>query len=356
MDRLMKYGSKKLAQYQSGGMREILSGKQKAVRLGIIGTGRHARTNLFPVLPFLPVRIKAVCAAHKENAELYGAKYGAEAFYESSDEMLANETLDAIICCVNAEVHAAFLAKALSQDIPVFCEKPAAPSTADLKNLCDSDPENLVQVGFQKRFVPNYQLLKQVIADKTYGNLNNLQMEFGVGAYTGSIKAFMLEVGIHFIDLLRYLVPAVDIKFVLKQAHKTGKYNYLIGFGGDHEVIGTLLLSSNFDWQNGHERVLANFEKTNVVIENLVNISKTANSRTLLSIPLEKVTKKRILHQTWHPNYISGEIQNSSLRHAGFLPELAHFADWVLGRTRNNISNLENALKTHSLMDIILSS
>jgi len=356
MDRLMKYGSKKLEQYQSGGFQEVLSGEKKTVTLGLIGTGRHARMNIFPTLPFLPVRIRAVCAAHKENAEYYGTKYGAGAFYSSSAEMMDKETLDAVICCVNAEVHAQVIAKALNKGIHVFCEKPAAQTTNDLKKLCDSDSENLVQVGLQKRFVPNYQLLKHAINEKKYGDLHTLQLEFGVGAYNGPAIEFMLEVGIHFIDLLRFLVPDVTIKNVMRQTNQKGKYNYLVSFSGDDSLIGSLLLSSNFDWQNGHERILANFEKINVVIENLVNISTTENSRTLFSIPLEKVTKKRIVHEMWHPNYISGEIQNSSLQQSGFLPELQHFVDCVLGRAKNQISNLENSVKTHNLIDEILRS
>jgi hypothetical protein len=135
---------------------------------------------------------------------------------------------------------------------------------------------------------------------------------------------------------------------------KTGQINCNIAFSTKKNVIGNLYISTNFDWSNCHERVLANFEKENIRVNNLVDFRSRSNSTSILSIPLEKISKKRIVNKIWHPNYVSGDVVNSSHHQTGFLPELKHFCQWAGGYEKNSISNLENALKTHQLIESIL--
>lgn len=351
---IMQYGRKKLSQYESGGMREVITGKKKSLKLGVIGTGRHCRANILPNLPFLPLQLIGVCAAHKENAENYGKKYGAENFYDNVDQMLSEQSLDLIIASVNAKTHPQIITSTLNSDIPVFVEKPVATSSDVINRLIDIDKNNKVMIGFQKRFAPNYLLIKDAISKKTYGNLHSLNLEFGVGVLKEGTEFFMLEVGIHFIDLLRYFISGIQIESVMINEIKKGQINCNIAFSAADNVIGNLHLSSNFDWSNCHEKVMANFEKENIIINNLVDFSSRSNSKSFFSIPLEKISKKRIVNENWHPNYITGDMVNSSLYQAGFLPELQHFCRWVSGEETNSISNLENAYMTHQLMEKIL--
>ncbi len=354
MSDLMQYGKKKLSQYESGGIREVITGQKKSLKLGIIGTGRHCRANLLPNLPFLPVELSSVCAAHKENAEYYGKKYGAKFFYDKVDTMLDEQELDLIVASVNADIHPQLINSATGKNVPIFVEKPVASSIDQIEELIKLNKNKTVMVGFQKRFAPNYRLIKEAIDKKTYGALHSLYLEFGVGSLAEGTEFFLLEVGIHFIDLLRYFTSGLQIESVLIKEIKKGQLNCNITFSAKENVIGNLYLSSNFDWSNCHERVLASFEKENIMVDNLVDYSSRSNSKSFLSIPLEKISKKRMVKENWHPNYITGDIVNSSHYQAGFLPELQHFCRWVSGEEKNSISNLKNALETHRLMESII--
>jgi myo-inositol 2-dehydrogenase/D-chiro-inositol 1-dehydrogenase len=356
MDDFIQYGKKKLSQYENGGLKEVISGKKNILRLGVIGTGRHCRSNLLPNLPFLPVQLISVCSAHKANAEYYGKKYGAQSFYDQYDDMIEEENLDLIIGPVNSKEHPRMISSALKHNIPIFVEKPVAESSSEIDNLLNLDQNNRVMIGFQKRFAPNYIRIKEAIRENTYGKLHSLYLEFGVGAFGEGIEKFFLEVGLHFIDLIRYFAPDAQIESVLTNEIKKGQINCNIAFSTSDNIIVNLHLSSNFDWSNCHERVLAIFEKENIIVNNLVDYSSRANSKTILSIPMEKVSKKRIVKENWHPNYVSGDVENSSFQQTGFLPELRHFSHWVLGQQKNSISNLQNALGTHQLMDHILNA
>ena len=353
MNNFIRYGKKKLNQYENGGLKEVVTGKKNTLRLGVIGTGRHCRANLLPNLPFLPVELVSVCSAHMENAEYYGNKYGAHSFYNDYNEMFSNEKLDLIMCSVDGQLHPTVIRSTLDKKIPVFVEKPVANTLEDIRNLLKLDKNNQVMVGFQKRFSPNYRAIKNAIDKKTYGELHSLHLEFGVGTFGEEFEQFLVEVGIHFIDLIKYFTPDARINYVQINEQKKGQINCNIDFSTPDNVIGSLYLSSNFDWSNCHERVLVNFEKENITINNLVDFSRKANSKSVFTIPLEKVTKKIIMKENWHPNYVSGDLENSSLQQAGFLPELRHFCHWVMGQEKNSISNLHNAFQTHQLIDHI---
>ena len=120
VDDFIQYGKKKLNQYENGGLKEVISGKINILKLGVIGTGRHCRSNILPNLPFLPVQLISVCSAHLENAEYYGKKYGAQSFYDSYDKMIEEEKLDLIIGSVNAKEHPQMVISAVNQDIPIL--------------------------------------------------------------------------------------------------------------------------------------------------------------------------------------------------------------------------------------------
>ncbi len=331
----------------------MVTGKKEVLKVGVIGTGNHMRNNLLPNLPFLPVKVVSVCSGHIENATYYGSKYGATSFYGNYEEMIENEILDLLLCSINASEHPAVIRHAMENNIPIFIEKPAATKSEILNDLLALNRNNGVMVGFQKRFVPNYRFIREQIEGNKYGKLNYLQLEFGVGAYPSAMGIFLLEVGIHFIDLLRYFIPGVIISDVKKITSGNGRMNISVSFHSAEGAIGNLLLSSNFDWSNCHERVFANFEKMNIEVHNLVDCRMTSNSRTLLNVPLEKVRKKRIYHRNWYPNYISGTLENSSLAQSGFYPEIQYFVSSIIKRRSNEVSNLDNAYQTHLLLEKI---
>ena len=129
MSDLMQYGKKKLSQYENGGIKEVITGKKESLRLGLIGTGRHCRANLLPNLPFLPVELVSVCAAHKENAEHYGKKYGARFFYDDMEKMISEQQLDIIIASVNVQKHPDILSITLEKNLPTWAPSWISPGS-----------------------------------------------------------------------------------------------------------------------------------------------------------------------------------------------------------------------------------
>ena len=81
----------------------LLAGSgERRLKIGFVGCGEHARTNLYPVLPGLRVDLMAICARRLERAQRAARDFGASAAYDDFQEMFTKEPLDAVIICVNA--------------------------------------------------------------------------------------------------------------------------------------------------------------------------------------------------------------------------------------------------------------
>lgn len=86
--------------------------------------------------------------------------------YLSADEMFSKEDLDAVSICTPPKSHADLTVKALRQGINVLCEKPMAPTIADCDRMIESarKAEQVLMIGFKKRFDPAYLKLKETFS------------------------------------------------------------------------------------------------------------------------------------------------------------------------------------------------
>ena len=53
-----------------------------------MGCGSHSFRNLYPVMPFVPVKLAAVCDLDGARAEAFAAEFGAERAYTDHRRML----------------------------------------------------------------------------------------------------------------------------------------------------------------------------------------------------------------------------------------------------------------------------
>src|ERR687884_1267863 len=146
------------------------------LRLDIIGVGgwgkNHAR-----VLHDLGVLV-AICDVNESLAKEIADKYNVRSYY-SIDEMLDNERkLDACLVCTPTKTHFAVAKKIMEMGISVFVEKPLSFSSKECEEMMAvSEKKKLILTsGYIERFNPAVQDIKQIIENKTYGDL--LMMEF----------------------------------------------------------------------------------------------------------------------------------------------------------------------------------
>lgn len=205
--------------------------------IGICGFGRH-HAEAFEVLGH---RVTAV-ADRNEKLEETAARLGAKP-YRNYHDLLERGDLDAVSVSLPPALHPEVVRAAVSQGVPVFCEKPIAPSAHEARALLEEVGEDArVMVGFSFRYNAAYQRLRELIrsgeigrvvsihARKCWGTRTSWRLEPGGGA------VFVKD--IHYFDLIPWLLGSQPDRLcayggaLFHQAPVEDSYQLLMNFPG----------------------------------------------------------------------------------------------------------------------------
>ena len=190
----------------------------KKVRIAVVGCGGIANVHLTSYSKLPNVEIYALCDINRENLDRTGDKFGIARRYTDEAEMLkecAGE-LDGVDVCVWNCNHAPCTIMALEAGLNVLCEKPMAYNTEQairMKEAADKAGK-LLMVGFVLRFNGNTAIVKDFIdkgllGDIYYSKAQYVRRHGNPGGWFGnSAKSGggpVIDLGVHVIDLMRYL-------------------------------------------------------------------------------------------------------------------------------------------------------
>ena len=189
----------------------------KKLRVGIIGTGgiSHCHMAGYKALSDT-VEVVAACDIDENKLEKYCEQYGIPSKYTDFNEMMAKESLDAVSVCTWNSVHKDATIAALRGGANVICEKPMAMNTEEALEMLKVSKETgkLLQIGFVRRFGNDADALKEYIAAGTFGDIyyakaTYLRRSGCPGGWFGDKSRSgggpLIDLGVHVIDLVRYL-------------------------------------------------------------------------------------------------------------------------------------------------------
>jgi len=145
------------------------------MRLGLIGSGRigafHART----LAEHDAVDSIVLADADPTRARAVAAELGVEAV-ELPDEVFT-AGVDAVVVTAATAAHAPLLLRAVQAGLPVFCEKPVAPSVLEhLAVLEEVERTGIaVQVGFQRRFDAGFAAAREAVRSGSLGWVHTMR-------------------------------------------------------------------------------------------------------------------------------------------------------------------------------------
>jgi predicted dehydrogenase len=151
----------------------------KSFRWGILGTGGIART-FARDLELLPGHeIGAVGSRTIGKAESFAAEFSGQAF--GSYEALVESDVDAIYVATPHTFHAENSILALNAGKPVLCEKPFAVNFKEAEAMVAASKANQVALmeGMWSRFLPTYQVIREVVASGELGELVAIYADHG---------------------------------------------------------------------------------------------------------------------------------------------------------------------------------
>src|SRR6185503_173925 len=183
-----------------------------SIRVGIIGTGLigedHGRKLAHVIAG---ASVSAVSDVRHERAVEVADLLGGARVFESGEDLIASDEVDAVLVTSIGETHAEFVLACIEAGKPVMCEKPLAPTVPECERIVEAEVaagKRLVIVGFMRRYDPGY---RQVKATLESGSIGEALMLHNVHRNATVVETFtsfmtMTDSMIHEVDVSRWLL------------------------------------------------------------------------------------------------------------------------------------------------------
>jgi len=183
------------------------------VNIGVIGAGRIGKIHAENIVSFMPQgRLKAVADVNlTPEIKAWATKLGVGLVTKNPAELLADESIQAVLICSSTDTHADFVVKAARAGKHVFCEKPVDLTVAKVRAALDAVKKAGVklQVGFNRRFDHNFRRVRELTESGALGQPHIIKITSRdpappPPAYVAVSGGIFLDMTIHDFDMVRY--------------------------------------------------------------------------------------------------------------------------------------------------------
>ncbi len=202
-----------------------------ALKIGIVGAGGFGTIHLSGFSKNLDCELVAIASRTEEHAKAASEEFHVPKVYAGNDsweQMIDIEKLDVVSICTPNYLHAPIILKAIEKNCHILCEKPIAISREELHQIESelASKDLIFFTSFQKRYNPIFKLIKGTIDEGILGKITLVRYYFSHYGPYKSWKALseekwffdskkagggvLLDLGVHCIDILRYLIGEYD--------------------------------------------------------------------------------------------------------------------------------------------------
>lgn len=228
----------------------------KKLKIAIVGCGGISNSHIAVYLKNEQAELYAFCDINPERLKYMGERYGMTRLYTDESEMLAAlPEIDAVDVCTWNAAHAPCTIMALEAGKHVLCEKPMAMNVeeAEAMKAAAEKAGRLLMIGFVRRFGRDCDIVSDLIRDGKMGEVYyaktlNIRRNGNPGGWFGekarSGGGPLIDLGVHSIDLVRYLLGkprAVSVygatyaKLGARNDIRTPKF-YVSASATDHDI------------------------------------------------------------------------------------------------------------------------
>ena len=188
------------------------------INVGILGCGVIANTHALAINDLPNVNLYGVSDWDFNRAKSFAEEKGIKA-YNSYEDMLNDENIDAVSICTPSGLHAEQAVQALNKGKHVLIEKPLALTVEDCEKIEQAQKQSgkLVSVVCQLRYNPDAIKVKSMIENGEFGKIISCDLElnyyrapeyYSASPWRGTIKmdggGALMNQGIHGVDALEY--------------------------------------------------------------------------------------------------------------------------------------------------------
>ena len=186
----------------------------KQLNVGIVGAGRIGKVHAETLAFRLPqVRTLAIADVNREAAQAVASRCGIPTVCASAAEIFANPEIEAVLICTSTDTHADLIVEAAAAGKHIFCEKPIAHSLTRIDRALKAVEQAGVklQIGFNRRFDPNFARARHAVASGEIGNPRLMHIVSRDPApppisYIKVSGGMFLDMTIHDFDMARFLM------------------------------------------------------------------------------------------------------------------------------------------------------
>jgi scyllo-inositol 2-dehydrogenase (NADP+) len=163
--------------------------------------------------------------------------------YRSYQEVLADETVDAVLIATPNDVHKKLVIRALESGKHVLCEKPVTLNTTELKEILAVAEKTgrTFMVHQNRRYDQDFLIVKRMIQEKSIGEVYRIESRVqGANGIPGDwrhLKAqgggMVLDWGVHLLDQLLFMVDS-------KIKHVSANLSFILGDEVDDGFVSTI--------------------------------------------------------------------------------------------------------------------
>ena len=218
----------------------------EALRIGILGTAKIARSFTQGVRPSKSVRVAAVASRDIGKAQRFAADTGIERHFGSYESLLADREIDAVYIPLPNSLHAEWTIRAARAGKHVLCEKPLAASAAEAHAMFDAARRHGVKLveGYPYLAQPQTLKMRELLEAGAIGEPRLIQAGFGftltdrenIRLNPQLAGGALMDVGVYPVSLIRVIAGQRPAR-VQAAAHFTSDER---GAGVDSALAATL--------------------------------------------------------------------------------------------------------------------
>ncbi len=192
------------------------------IKIAVVGVGSISRAHIESYRATPETELYAFCDINETRLRYMGEKYGITRLYTDEAQMLAElPEIEAVSVCTWNSAHAPCSIMALNAGKHVLCEKPMATNVADAVAMKEAAEKSgkLLMIGFVRRFGRDCFLVRDLIRNGSLGEIYyskavNIRRNGNPGGWFGEKSRSgggpLIDLGVHSIDLVRYLMGMPD--------------------------------------------------------------------------------------------------------------------------------------------------
>jgi myo-inositol 2-dehydrogenase/D-chiro-inositol 1-dehydrogenase len=155
----------------------------------------------------------AITDVNRDAANALAQDCGIPCVAENAEALLADSSIEAVLICSSTDTHAEMVVKAARAGKHIFCEKPIDFDLARIDRALAAVDQAAVklQIGFNRRFDPNFARVRHAIATREIGTPHLLHIisrdpEPPPMSYVKVSGGMFLDMTIHDFDMARFLI------------------------------------------------------------------------------------------------------------------------------------------------------